>query len=136
MLRMLTLKRTYESPPVGPWSDYEYDVFDGDQCVGRIILTHETPEGRPWLWMTSRVPQSMDDHGYAASRERAMATFEARWDALLARQTPLILVQPINLSSKAHDRMPVQFQPKEFGGSLGCSPALNGDSTLVDSVAA
>ena len=34
---MLTLKRTYESPPVGPWSDYDYDVFDGDQRVGRII---------------------------------------------------------------------------------------------------
>ena len=83
---MLTLKRTYESPPVGPWSDYDYDVFDGDQRVGRIMLAQQMPEGRPWFWMTARVLQSMDDHGYAASREHAMADFEARWEALHPRQ--------------------------------------------------
>jgi len=91
---MLTLKRTYESPPVGPWSDYDYDVFDGDQRVGRIMLAQQTPEGRPWFWMTARVLQSMDDHGYAASREHAMADFEARWEALHPRQIPLIRVPP------------------------------------------
>ena len=101
MLRMLTLKRNYESPPVGPWSDYDYDVFDGDQRVGRIILAQQTPEGRPWFWAAARFPQSMDDHGYAASREQAMEDIEACWNAL----HPLhILVQPTDRASKVDDR--------------------------------
>jgi hypothetical protein len=115
---MLMLKRTYESPPVGPWSDYDYDVLDGDQRVGRIVLAQQTPEGRRWFWTTARVPQSTDDHGYAASREQAMADFEVRWGALHPRRIPQILVQPIDLASKVYDRTPVLLQPKVFDGSL------------------
>jgi hypothetical protein len=33
-----------------------------------------------WFWtITARVPQSMADRGYTASREQAMADFKARW---------------------------------------------------------
>ena len=35
---MLTLKRAAESRPSGTWSDDDYDVFDGEQHIGRILL--------------------------------------------------------------------------------------------------
>jgi hypothetical protein len=75
---VLALKRTSESPPVGPWSYDDYGVFDGDQCVGRILLAEQTPEGQRWFWTTAPVPQSTLDHGYAANREQAMTDFTAR----------------------------------------------------------
>ncbi len=34
---MLTLKRASTHRPVGPWDADDYDVFDGDQYIGRII---------------------------------------------------------------------------------------------------
>jgi hypothetical protein len=35
---------------------------------------------RRWFWTTTaRVPQQPHDRGYAASRELAMADFEAQW---------------------------------------------------------
>jgi hypothetical protein len=63
----------------GHWSDDDYDVFDGDRHIGRIMLHTQAPEGQPWFWtITARVPQSTQDRGYAASREQAMADFKAR----------------------------------------------------------
>jgi hypothetical protein len=54
----LTLKRASKSRPSGQWSDDDYDVFDGDRHIGRILWTHA---------------------GYAVSREQAMADFKAAW---------------------------------------------------------
>jgi hypothetical protein len=34
---MLTLKRASKSRPGGTWSDDDYDVFDGDRHIGRIL---------------------------------------------------------------------------------------------------
>jgi hypothetical protein len=77
---MLTLKRASKSRPSGTWSDDDYDVFDRDRHIGRIMWTHAAPEDRRWFWtITARVPQSAYDRGYAASRESAMADFKARW---------------------------------------------------------
>jgi hypothetical protein len=135
MLQMLTQKRTYESPPVGPWSDYDYEVLDGDQRVGRIMLAQQAPEGRPWFWTTERFMQSTNDHGYAASREQAMRDFEMRWDASHPPKIPQP-AQPVDLTSKVYGQMPVLLQPRKFDGSLGNSPAPNDDPMIINSVSA
>jgi hypothetical protein len=49
--------------------------------VGRIMLHPQAPKDLPWFWtITARqVPPSVHNHGYAATREQAMADFKARW---------------------------------------------------------
>ena len=42
---MLVLKRASKSRPSDEWSDDDYDVFDGDQHIGRIMLHLQAPEG-------------------------------------------------------------------------------------------
>ncbi|HZP69252.1 MAG TPA: hypothetical protein VFB29_04850 [Pseudolabrys sp.] len=63
----------------GEWSADDYDVFDGKQLVGRIMLTSEGPEGRPWFWTITVRAQSSQNQGYAVSLEQAMREFNARW---------------------------------------------------------
>jgi hypothetical protein len=63
----------------GDWSSDDYDVFDGKDYVGRIALTPQAPEGRPWFWRIAVRPDSSQNHGYAVSREQAMLELNARW---------------------------------------------------------
>ena len=93
---MLTLKRTYENPPAGPWSYDDYDVLDGEERVGRILLAERTPEGQRWFWTTVPVPQSTLDHGYAVNRQQAMMDFAVRWGELHPRPIRQIPAQSID----------------------------------------
>jgi hypothetical protein len=78
---VLTLKRASKSRSSGHWSDDDYDVFDGEQHIGRIMLHPQAPQEQPLFWtIATRVPQYPHDRGYAAIREEAMADFKARWN--------------------------------------------------------
>jgi len=77
---MLTLKRASRHRPGGPWPDDDFDVFDGEQHIGRIMLHPQAPPAQPWFWtITARFPQSTHDRGYAETREQAMADFKTAW---------------------------------------------------------
>jgi len=58
-----------------------FAVFDGEDCVGHIMRTQKSPPGKPWFWtiFVSDSPGITVDRGYAATREQAMADFEAQW---------------------------------------------------------
>ena len=76
---MLTLKHASKSRPSGQWSDDDYDVFEGEQHIGRIMLHPQAPEGEPWFWtITARVPNTMHDRGYAATLTQAMVDIKTR----------------------------------------------------------
>jgi hypothetical protein len=73
----LLLKRAATSRPSGKWNDDDYDVLADGAVVGRIMKAAAAPVGSPWLW-TLAFGQHEDrtpTHGYAATREAAMAAF-------------------------------------------------------------
>ena len=76
----LTLKRASASRSSGEWSDNDYDVLADGKAVGRIMKAAAAPVGTPWFWTLvlyheGRTPT----HGYAATREAAMAAFAKSW---------------------------------------------------------
>jgi hypothetical protein len=73
MLRLVSAPNDLQQP------DESYTVFDGNRCVGHIMHTHQSPEGKPWFWTVFvRSPHDIHDRGYAATREEAMADLEVR----------------------------------------------------------
>ena len=79
--RSLILKRASASRPSGEWDDDDYDVLADGVVVGRIMETAAAPVGQPWMWTLAfgyhedRTPT----HGYAETREAAMAAFAKSW---------------------------------------------------------
>ena len=73
----LTLSRVPKDRD-GDWSADDYDVFDGSQHVGRIVLTAQAPQGMPWSWAITTGPESTQNRGYAVSLKQAMRELTAR----------------------------------------------------------
>jgi len=77
----LLLKRASASRPSGLWNDDDYDVLTNGVVVGRIFHAAASPVGTSWMWTLAfrhhedRTPT----HGYAATREAAMAAFAKSW---------------------------------------------------------
>ena len=77
----LVLKRAAASRLSGHWYDDDYDVLSEGEIVGRIMKAAGAPVGSPWMWTLAfehhenRTPT----HGYAATREAAMAAFAKSW---------------------------------------------------------
>jgi hypothetical protein len=77
----LILKRAPASRSSGEWSDDDFDVLAGGVVVGRIFKANASPVGASWMWTLDfwhhegRSPT----HGYAATREAAMAAFTKCW---------------------------------------------------------
>jgi hypothetical protein len=63
------------------WGPNDFDVCESDRCIGRIFLSVQAPEGRPWFWaITARdYAPTIHSRGYSATREQAMADFKAQW---------------------------------------------------------
>jgi hypothetical protein len=76
--RKLTLSRVPKDRD-GDWSADDYDVFDANQHVGRIILTTQAPQGMPWSWTITARPDSAQNRGFSVSLEQAMRELTARW---------------------------------------------------------
>jgi hypothetical protein len=77
----LILTRASVSRRSGQWRDDDYDVLENGVVVGRIFhLDAAAPEGRPWMWASGHGGHvERAAHGYAATREEAMAAFAKSW---------------------------------------------------------
>ena len=70
-------KHASANRPSGQWNDDDFDVLANSEVVGRIFKANAAPVGSPWIWTLAfghhedRTPT----HGYAATREAAMAAF-------------------------------------------------------------
>jgi hypothetical protein len=77
--QVLILKRAFASRSSGEWSVIDgYDVLADGVVVGRIFKADAAPVGTPWMW-TMLFDYRWPTHGYAASRETAMAAFTKSW---------------------------------------------------------
>jgi hypothetical protein len=77
----LLLKRAAVSRPSGEWNDDDFDVLSNGEVVGRIFKVNAAPVGSPWMW-SFIIPHHKDrkpTHGYAATREAAIAAFAKSW---------------------------------------------------------
>ena len=82
-MQTLILKPTGSHYGDGSWGDNDFVVLDDGQVVGRIMLHPQAPKRQPWMWtITARdMPPSTHNHGYADTREDAMAKFKMQWSA-------------------------------------------------------
>jgi len=77
----LILKRAWDSRPSGEWDADDFEVAADGAVVGRIFRANAAPVGTPWMWSFILPHQQgrSPTHGYAESREAAMAAFAKSW---------------------------------------------------------
>jgi len=77
----LILKRAWASRPSGEWSEDDFDVLADGVVVGRIMKVAAIPVGPSWMWTLAfgHHEDRSPTHGYAATREDAMAAFAKSW---------------------------------------------------------
>jgi hypothetical protein len=77
----LVFKRASASRPSGEWDDNDYDVLADGAVVGRIFKSAAAPVGTPWFWTLAygHLEDRTPTHGYAETREAAMAAFAKSW---------------------------------------------------------
>jgi hypothetical protein len=77
----LILKRASASRPSGEWNDGDFDVLAEGAVVGRIFKANAAPVGMSWMWTLAfgHHEDCSPTHGYAATREDAMAAFAKSW---------------------------------------------------------
>ena len=67
------------------------------------MRTSQSPKGKPWFWtIFVNCPDGMNDRGYAASREEAIADFKVLWD---------------NITQHAFDERPISSSSLLIDGS-------------------
>jgi hypothetical protein len=76
----LTLKCAPASRPSGEWSADDFDVLADGEVVGRIFKA-DVSVARPWMWTLDigQHEHRSPTHGYAATREAAIAAFAKSW---------------------------------------------------------
>ena len=63
-----------------PQTRLRFDVLTDGAVVGRIMKVQAVPVGSPWMWtLASGHQDRTPTHGYAATREAAMAAFAKSW---------------------------------------------------------
>ena len=72
----LILKCASASRPSGEWNDDDFDVLANGAVVGRIFKANAAPVR---IAMDVDVEDRTSTHGYAESREAAMAAFANSW---------------------------------------------------------
>jgi hypothetical protein len=97
----LILKRASASRPSGEWSDDYFDVLADGVVVGRVFKAEAAPAGMPWMW-TMLFDYRWPTHGYAASREAAMAAFAKSWRREYSVMGPLMSTVPRSSRRRAH----------------------------------
>jgi hypothetical protein len=78
----LILKHANKSRPGNiDWGPNDFDVLNADRCIGRIFLSPQAPQGRPWFWtITAReYPPTIHSRSYSPTREEAMQDFKTQW---------------------------------------------------------
>jgi len=58
-----------------------FDVLANGEVVGRIFKASDAPVGSPWMWTLAfgHLEDRTPTHGYAETREAAMAAFAKSW---------------------------------------------------------
>ena len=72
----LILRRANVSRISGQWQHEDYDVFDGEQDVGRIYRVNAADE--IWFWGVSFLLTNRKSYGYASTLEEGQGGVQGR----------------------------------------------------------